>query len=107
MVVAHKNIKRFSIDGEIYDEAAIPRLKEQYIVIVQGMMERSGYVVRYDIDPDFTISYNGKIFEFKLSLYGVFVGKKRAQCLAGLDKNKPIMKHTGTSKSGERSLPAA
>ena len=106
MAISHKNIKRFFLDGEIYDDAAIPRLKEQYIGLLTVMMEKQGYVIRYDIDPDFTISYNGKTFDFILSVYGVYVGKRKAQCLSGLDKNRPVMKPTPTNKSSEPSLPA-
>jgi hypothetical protein len=101
MAVSHKNIKRFQIDGEIYDEAAIPRIKEQYIDLLKFMMKHKGYVIRYDIDPDFTIEYTGKGFKFLLSIYGVFVGKRKAQCLSGIDKNKAISLPTQKSKSSE------
>jgi hypothetical protein len=99
MVVSHKNIKRFQIDGEIYDEAAIPRIKEQYIDLLKFMMQNKGYVIRYDIDPDFTVEYTGKGFKFLLSVYGVFVGKRKAQCLSGIDKNRAISLLTQKSKS--------
>ena len=90
MSYSHKQIKRFSLEGEIYDESAIPRLKDQYVYMVVSGMKHKGYVPRYDIDPDFTITYNGKVFEFVLSVYGVYVGKRKAQCLYGVDKNTPI-----------------
>jgi hypothetical protein len=90
MYYSHKQIHRFSLEGEIYDDSAIPRLKEQYVFMVVAGMKHKGYVPRYDIDPDFTISYNGKTFEFQLSVYGVYVGKKKAKCLHGVDKNAPI-----------------
>lgn len=70
-------------------------------------MREKGYVVRYDIDPDFTIEYNGKLFKFGLSVYGVYVGKKQAQCLEGIDKNRPIMRSTQQNKSEEYCNPAA
>jgi hypothetical protein len=89
---AHKSIKKFSLEGEIYDDAHIARLKDQYILLLTDGMRVDGYIPRYDIDNDFTISYNGKTFEFKLSVYGIYVGKKQAECLQGIDKNKPISK---------------
>ena len=101
MAVSHKNIKRFQINGEIYDEAAIPRIKEQYIDLLKFMMKHKGYVIRYDIDPDFTVEYTGKGFKFLLSIYGVFVGKRKSQCLSGIDKNKAISLPTQKSKSSE------
>lgn len=106
MAVTHKNIKRFAIDGDIYDEAAIPRIREQYIQLVKLMMQGKGYTVRLDIDPDFTVSFNGKTFNFELSVYGVFVGKKKAQCLYGVDKNREIMNSIPKTKSSESWKPA-
>jgi hypothetical protein len=58
-------------------------------MVISGMKNK-GYVPRYDIDPDFTISYNGKTFDFKLSVYGVYVGKKSAQCVLGINKNRAV-----------------
>ena len=106
MAVSHKNIKRFFIEGQIYDEADIPKIKQQYIDLLFVMMQGKGFVVRYDIDPDFTVEYNGKTFDFKLSVYGVFVGKRAAQCLSGVDKNKPILDSTKKSKSDGSWKPA-
>ena len=98
----HKPIKRFALSGEIYDESHIVRLKDQYIFMLTSAMRNNGYVPRYDIDPDFTIGYNGKTFEFNLSVYGVYVGRARAKCIMGLEKNKPIMSHiTQKIKSSE------
>jgi hypothetical protein len=86
----HRKITKFGLEGEIFDDAKIPKIKDQYINMVCNGMRSKGYVPRYDIDPDFTISYNGKTFEFKLSVYGVYVGKKKAKCVKGIDKNQVI-----------------
>jgi hypothetical protein len=91
---SHKPIKRFGLEGEIYDDSHIVRLKDQYVFMVVSVMRNHGYVPRYDIDPDFTVGYNGKTFEFQLSVYGVYVGKERAKCILGIDKNKIIQSHT-------------
>jgi hypothetical protein len=98
MFYSHKNIKRFFLEGEIYDDSHIVRLKGQYVVMLENSMRSKGYVPRYDIDPDFTVGYNGKTFEFELSVYGVYVGKKRAQCIQGVDKNSPV-KNSSIQKS--------
>ena len=86
----HKNIRRFSLDGSIYDDSFIPRLKEEYIRILETQMKLQGYAPRLDIDPDFTIEYTGKNYDFRLSVYGTFVGKRNAECITGIDKNKLI-----------------
>lgn len=91
---SHKPIKRFGLEGEIFDDSHIVRLKDQYVFIVVSAMRNKGYVPRLDIDPDFTLDYNGKVFEFKLSIYGVYVGKEKAKCIAGVDKDKLIPQPT-------------
>jgi hypothetical protein len=103
MVPVHKNIKRFYLEGSIGDEAHIPRLKDQHIAVLGSLMEKDGYARRYDIDPDFTVLYNGSSFDFRLSVYGVYVGKRQAQCLEGVDKNRMISKPTQRVRS-EKSL---
>jgi hypothetical protein len=98
----HKRIERFSLEGEIFDESHILRLKDQYIFMVINGMRNKGYVPRYDIDTDFTVSYNGKTFDFKLSVYGVYVGKDKARCILGVDKNTILKSHiTQKTKSEE------
>ena len=97
----HKPVKRFYLDGDIYDDAAIPRLKIEYVKLLMLEMKLSGYVVRVDIDPDFTIKYNSEkeIFEFKLSLYAVYVGKRKSEWITGVDGTTVI--YTPQSRSKE------
>jgi len=105
-MISHKKIHRFHIEGEIYDESIIGRMKEKYISILEKSMRSKGYVRRYDIDYDFTISYNGKTFNFLLSVYGVYVGRKQAICLSGIDKNKPIVNTIHQTKLNGSFYPA-
>ncbi len=100
----HKNIKRFNIEGDIHDEASIFRLKNEYISLLVTEMRLSGYVPRLDIDPEFTTAYNEyrKCFNFKLSVHGIYVGKRQAQWISGMDGVKIIFM-TGI-KSKESSL---
>lgn len=93
---AHKSIKRFHISGTIYDDSHIIRLKEKYINLLIEDMRSQGYAIRLDINPDFTIEYKNKTFDFVLSVYGIYVGKRKAQCLDGIDKNRAI---TSTPKN--------
>ena len=98
----HKRIKRFELTGQIADDTIIARMKEEYIKILSETMRYSGYAQRLDIDPDWTISYTGNYYEFTLSLYGSYIGKKNATCIKALDKNRPI--YTQQSKSSELSV---
>jgi hypothetical protein len=83
----HKAIKRFTLDGIFRDDSSIVRLKQEYIRLLKTEMMLTGYVPRLDIDTDFTIHYNEQknIFEFILSIYGTYLGKKQAQCIEGID----------------------
>lgn len=94
----HKRIKRFELTGQIPDDIYIPRMKEEYIRILSDTMRDTGYVRRFDIDPDWSLSYTGNYYEFILSVYGSYIGKKNASCIDGLDKNRPI--YTQPNRSG-------
>lgn len=94
----HKRIKRFQLSGQILDDSFIPRIKGEYIRILSDSMRDCGYVPRLDIEPDWTILYTGNHYEFILSVYGSYIGKKNASCIEGLDKNRPI--YTPQNKSG-------
>jgi hypothetical protein len=74
-------------------------MKEEYVRLLSDSMREDGYVIRLDIEPDWSLSYTGNYYEFILSVYGSYIGKKNAACIDGLDKNRPI--YTPQSKSGE------
>ena len=97
----HKRIKRFEIEGQILDDAYIPRLREEYIRLLNTQMRMCGYVPRLDIEPDFSIQYYKNHYIFKLSVYGSYIGKRNAEWIEALDKNRAI--YTQKSKSKESS----
>jgi hypothetical protein len=76
----------------IHDEAIIGRLKSEYIKLVTAEMRFAGYVPRLDIKPDFTIQYNStkEYFEFKLSLHGIYTGRKQSEWILGIDGTKAV-----------------
>jgi hypothetical protein len=91
-IYQHKPIKRFGLDGIINDDSAIYRLQQEYIRLLVSEMRISGYAPRFDIDPQFTLSYNENknYFEFKLSVYGIYIGRKKAEWILGIDGTKPV-----------------
>jgi hypothetical protein len=105
--VHHKALKLFSLSGSIYDDSAIWRLKIEYVNLITTEMRLSGYVPRVDIDPDFTVEYNEKAeyYNFKISLYGIYVGKRKSEWISGVDGHIviPIL----PSKSNEYSQEVA
>lgn len=88
----HKPIKKFYLDGIMHDNVSRTRLKKEYIDLLISEMQAFGYVPRLDINPDFTVEFNHKkkYFEFKLSIYGIFVGKKKALWIIGVDETRVI-----------------
>lgn len=103
----HKSIKRFGLDGSIKDDHLLPRLKSEYLRLLDTEMRLKGYVPRLDINPDFTIQYNyaREYFEFELSVYGIYLGKKKSQWVLGVDETKLI--YMESSRSSEYSSEAA
>jgi hypothetical protein len=95
----HRPIKKFYLDGVINDDSVLGRLKIEYIRLLISEMKLLGYVPRLDIDPDFTIQYNDtkEYFEFKLSIHGVYTGKKKSECITGIDGTTAV--YTQKSKS--------
>jgi len=71
-------------------------------MILEDSMRIGGFVPRIDIEPDFTLEYDGRKYNFILSLYGVYVGKRNSRKICGIDKNRPIL-YTQKNKS-EKSL---
>jgi hypothetical protein len=96
----HKPLKKFSLDGSIHDESATPRLKNEYIRLLISEMKLTGYVPRIDIEPDFTIDYNSKkrCFDFEVSVYGIYVGRKKSECILGIDVFRPLYIQKNKSK---------
>ena len=90
--VHHRPIKKFSLDGKFYSDSAIVRLKKEYLDLLDFQMRSSGYVTRLDISPDFTIEYNQRTetFSFCLSIYGVYVGKRKSEWIFGVDERAVI-----------------
>jgi len=77
--------------GTYYDEANTDRLKDEYILLLNRQMRDNGYAPRVDIDPDFTLEYDSvnNEWKFQLSVYGVFVGKKKAKEVSSLYGYRP------------------
>jgi hypothetical protein len=96
----HKNIKRFNLSGVIHDDSAIDRLRGEYVRLLISEMRLSGYVPKFEIEPDFTIDYNIKkqSFEFELTLYGIHVGKRKSEWIEGLYGTRAIFTQKSKSK---------
>jgi len=90
--IYHRPIKRFNLSGVIHDDADLARLKTEYVKLVLVQMRLAGYVPKFDIDIDYTLDYNytKNCYEFELSIYSIYVGKKKSNWILGIYKNRVL-----------------
>jgi hypothetical protein len=89
--MTHKNIKRFQMNGVIGDDSDILRLYAQYVNLLTHQMREQGYVPVLDLSPAWSLSYNGKTYDFLLTLHGVYLGRVRSKKVSGITGLKEIM----------------
>lgn len=88
--VGHRKIREFHIDGLIEDDSAIPKIRERYENILIDIIRSKGYVPHLDIDPAFSLEYDEEKYKFLLTIYGVYVGRSKAQCYLAVSGNNLI-----------------
>lgn len=76
----HEHIRRFKQEGEVRDSGDFVRLRDIYRNMLEDEMRSQGYVPQLDCGEHFSPEFDesNKRFSFKMTMYGVFVGKKRA-----------------------------
>ena len=94
MVAHNKKIKDFTIEGEVADDKFIFGHREKMEKVLDDNMRDSGYVPHLDLDTNYRISYNIEkgTYEFSITGYAVYVGKKRSWEIVGLSGSKYIYK---------------
>lgn len=92
--MTHKRIKRFQIEVQFYDNSQLISLKPQYENLLVQDMRGKGYIRVLDIDPAFSIEFNGETWKFLMTLHGIYVGKKKAWQLEGITQGKLIARST-------------
>jgi len=90
----NKKLKSFGMQGQIHDDAAIPRLRLQYERLIESDMREQGYVPILDLDIQFSLLYDEEqdLYEFDIVVYGVYVGKKKAHLYEGFSGQSLIPK---------------
>jgi hypothetical protein len=87
----HSNIKRFQVDGIIADDADFPRLRSQFEDMLAKDMRSSGYAPVLDLGPYFATVYRSdKKYDFVITAYGVYVGRRKAQLCMGISNGKIV-----------------
>lgn len=82
------------MQGQIHDDAAIPRLRIEYQKLIETDMREQGYVPILDLDVQFSLLYDepNDLYEFDIVVYGVYVGKKKAHLYEGFSGQSLIPK---------------
>ena len=86
----HKPIKRFQVRVEFLDDSDMVRIKHQYESMLTHQMRDKGYLRVLDIDTNFSVEFDGTTWMFLMTLYGVYVGKKKAWLSEGITQGKLI-----------------
>ena len=86
----HKPIKRFQVNVEFKDDSDMIRIKAQYESLLSQDMRSKGYARVLDIDTNFSVEFTGETWAFLMTLYGVYVGKKKAWQSEGITQGKSI-----------------
>ena len=92
--MTHKNIKRFQIQVEFLDDSNMIRIKKQYEDLLVVQMKDSGYTRMLDVDPSFSVEFDGQTWKFLMTIHGVYVGKKKSWQLEGITQGKLIARST-------------
>lgn len=82
----HANVKRFGFSGVIRDDCDFLRIRVQYEQILIHQMRTDGYVPVLTLGPLFSTKMIDKGYEFDVTVYGVYVGKKKACLIEGMDE---------------------
>jgi hypothetical protein len=96
----HKNIRRFTIDGVLKKDSDIPRIRAQYESLLVHDLRANGYIPVLDLDTQWATEYDidGDTWKFTLSVYGIYLGKKRAYKWEGFSGNKLIPRNIQSAK---------
>jgi len=94
------------MDGVVGDDSAIPRLRNQFEHMLVSDMREIGYVPVLGLGPYWSTSYiEGKDqYDFVLSVYGVFLGKKEACKVEGLTVDGQTIQRTAPIKLQQPSI---
>ena len=88
--ILHKRIKRFQVEVVFKDDSDMIRIRAQYESLLTHDMKSKGYLRILDIDPAFSVEFNGETWKFLMTLHGIYVGKKKAWQSEGITQGKLI-----------------
>jgi hypothetical protein len=84
-------------------------MRREYERLLEESLRERGYLRLYDVDVAFSTEYNDGSYDFTLSMFGVYVGKRVASCSVGISAGRVILKSeksTVSTKSDQSSIPS-
>ena len=78
------------MDGKVQSSTAFSKVQEMYINLLEEKMRDAGYVPRLDLGMEWTTTRQKSHYDFEISLYGSYVGRKTAWVIDGIDNGRPI-----------------
>ena len=78
------------MDGKVQSSTAFARVQGMYTKLIEDQMREEGYVPRLDLGMEWTTTRQKSHYEFEISLYGSYVGRKTAWVIDGIDNGRPI-----------------
>ena len=98
----HRKIKKFGMEGQFLDDSLAGSIREINERTLDVQMRDMGYTRALDIDPFWTVEYNAQQDEwrFQMSMYGFYIGKRKAWQYEGSSQGKliPRITHPAISK---------
>jgi hypothetical protein len=96
----HDQIIRFSMPGEMKGANKVEE-RERHIRFLENHMRNHGCVPVLDLIPQFTVNYlpETETYEFRVSVYGVFVGMEEAWYIDGMTNGTTTTSSTQKHKS--------
>jgi len=94
--MTHKNIKRFTIEGEFQSDAEIPQTRSTYEQFLIKDMRHQGYIPVLDLDTAWSTVYDSKEdrWFFTLTIQAVYMGKRKATQWEGISAGNLIPRNT-------------
>jgi len=94
------------MDGKVMSSTAFSRVQSMYMKILEEQMREAGYVPRLELGMEWTTVRLKEHYEFEISVYGSYVGRKSAWSIEGIDQGKPVSIHPNKQKGSSNSVGA-
>lgn len=80
-------IKNFTQSGSFKDDKDILLIKDKYCNLIEDQMRAAGRVPVLNITPLWRTSWDAdrQAYNFELTMFGVYVGKRKAETITGWD----------------------